>query len=535
MNDLSQEDIISELTSLIDDDLKVISYKWLARNYGISANLAKRVLLRFAEERKERLRIHFLISGKAKDGAQVVTVVESGDVEGFRSKLDCITSSHIYSVAPAYEVDPHTLWQHELMQTQELLRGVTDGIANTSVSAFKNNQCSSVHFTQPPKRAGISVIPAGQLEPIPKLPLTSPKPEAEDVNNCAVEVKSVSKLGATCTAKSTLADKKSLQTPQLTSGNQASAATFGKSSGNALSKLSKMAGKTVECKLKEAKAIQASKVQSSQAEPSAALAAAAAVVASLAQPLDDIDEASSPNLAVKRSKRTVRIEDSDDEDVRENVMINNKELSMDFELVPKSSSAAALEARLKGNSNLESCEVNHAETDNHDEATVLPEEKKLLQKSGKKVPTVPGKRKKDQENMATDKSIKKSKSSKAVSMERTSEGQLPPETAPSSEPASSAYFENKQSATVGAKTRLLQTSYNEKGEEVTEEVWVDSSNVEEIRQPLAPVAGPVKTSIDSNSTKQESTKPVSGKSSGALKSKTSAGAQKGIMSFFGKK
>jgi hypothetical protein len=64
---------------------------------------------------------------------------------------------------------------------------------------------------------------------------------------------------------------------------------------------------------------------------------------------------------------------------------------------------------------------------------------------------------------------------------------------------------------------LLQTSYNEKGEEVTEEIWVDASNMEEKRQPLAPVPVAIKASIESNSTKHESMKSGSGKSSGTVK------------------
>jgi len=83
--------------------LQAISFKWLARHFSVPANDAKRLLFEFAEKHRGRVSSTYLIAGWTKSGnpQHIVQLVDATAVADRRSKLDPVTSLHVYSIQPA--------------------------------------------------------------------------------------------------------------------------------------------------------------------------------------------------------------------------------------------------------------------------------------------------------------------------------------------------------------------------------------------------------------------------------------------------
>eukprot|EP00798_Chlamydomonas_sp_ICE-L_P032128 gene32128-16651_t len=150
MADIAPGTILEELFALVTQELKVVSYKWLARNYAIPANRAKQILFKFAEQQRDKVKTTYLVSGWEKETNQhVFNVLDSAKLHAAREQLDPITSMHVYSVAPPVPLDPSTLWQEDFIQARELLTESKLSGANPSPSVrnFCANGSSAVKFT----------------------------------------------------------------------------------------------------------------------------------------------------------------------------------------------------------------------------------------------------------------------------------------------------------------------------------------------------------------------------------------------------
>ena len=82
--------------------LQAISYKWLARHFSVPANDAKRHLFEFAEKHRNKVASTYLVAGwtKGANSHHVVQLVDASAVADKRSKLEPVTSLHVYSVQP---------------------------------------------------------------------------------------------------------------------------------------------------------------------------------------------------------------------------------------------------------------------------------------------------------------------------------------------------------------------------------------------------------------------------------------------------
>ena len=87
--------------------LQAVSYKWLARERSLPANLAKQLLFAFAEAHRGKVAATYLLAGWVKDGAEcggearhVVKLVPAACLAQRRAELDRITDVHVHSVQP---------------------------------------------------------------------------------------------------------------------------------------------------------------------------------------------------------------------------------------------------------------------------------------------------------------------------------------------------------------------------------------------------------------------------------------------------
>lgn len=82
--------------------LQVISYKWLARHFDLSCNVAKQALFAFLEKHRGKVKATYLLAGwtTGEPPQHVVQLVDSEQLTTSRSALDPVTSMHVYSLQP---------------------------------------------------------------------------------------------------------------------------------------------------------------------------------------------------------------------------------------------------------------------------------------------------------------------------------------------------------------------------------------------------------------------------------------------------
>ncbi|KAJ0231851.1 DNA polymerase delta subunit 3 [Hirschfeldia incana] len=103
--------ILDELESLVTDQLQVVSYKWLSRNFSRSSKTAKSLLKDFVEKNGKDLEVVYIVSGWLKNtpSNHCTRLISS-------SKL----SVSIYSVQASIPTEPAAIWSSEFVQAEEL-------------------------------------------------------------------------------------------------------------------------------------------------------------------------------------------------------------------------------------------------------------------------------------------------------------------------------------------------------------------------------------------------------------------------------
>jgi hypothetical protein len=98
MSCVDAESLLIDLKAIVHDELKIVSYKWLARQYSIPSNFAKQILFKFVEAEGTNVKPVYLVSGFLKeDNTQhVVRLVDAADLASCCSKLETQTSIHVY-------------------------------------------------------------------------------------------------------------------------------------------------------------------------------------------------------------------------------------------------------------------------------------------------------------------------------------------------------------------------------------------------------------------------------------------------------
>ena len=86
--------------------LQAVSYKWLARERKLPANLAKQLLFAFAEAHRGKVAATYLLAGWVRAGTSgdeprhVVKLVPAACLAQRSAELDSVTDVHVHSVQP---------------------------------------------------------------------------------------------------------------------------------------------------------------------------------------------------------------------------------------------------------------------------------------------------------------------------------------------------------------------------------------------------------------------------------------------------
>ncbi|XP_042353936.1 DNA polymerase delta subunit 3 [Plectropomus leopardus] len=108
---------LDNIDEYVNDQDKIVTYKWLSLTLGVHVNTAKQMLYHYLDhKRKEssaQLHATYLVSGKFVDNGQTshkVSVVKEDQLEDFKSKMSLIVSVHVYSVQKALLKDSGPLY-----------------------------------------------------------------------------------------------------------------------------------------------------------------------------------------------------------------------------------------------------------------------------------------------------------------------------------------------------------------------------------------------------------------------------------------
>ncbi|KAK2827319.1 hypothetical protein Q7C36_018245 [Tachysurus vachellii] len=121
---------LDNIDEYVNDQNKIVTYKWLSLTLGVHVNTAKQMLYHYIEQRrKERsgntLHATYLISGKCLENGSMchkVSVVREDKLEDVKSKLDVTSSVHVYSVQKAELKDSAPLYSTDYDAMKENLK-----------------------------------------------------------------------------------------------------------------------------------------------------------------------------------------------------------------------------------------------------------------------------------------------------------------------------------------------------------------------------------------------------------------------------
>ncbi|KAK1404899.1 DNA polymerase delta subunit 3 [Heracleum sosnowskyi] len=116
--------ILDDVESLVCDNLQVVSYKWLSRNFLVSSNAAKRLLQEFVEKKGSNLEVVYTLSGWLKNDPSVyhIRLASRTKLGEAKQEFDDNCSVQVYSVQTCIPKDSASLWNAEFIQAEELFK-----------------------------------------------------------------------------------------------------------------------------------------------------------------------------------------------------------------------------------------------------------------------------------------------------------------------------------------------------------------------------------------------------------------------------
>ncbi|XP_073255176.1 DNA polymerase delta subunit 3-like [Porites lutea] len=113
-----EELYLANLDEFVNDEEKIVTYKWLSRTLSVPANKAKQMLYAFIQKQKSQksssqLTITYIVGGRCLldgDTVQRYVITQDKDLEETKKTFSPVTSLHIYSVQKCRLKDSNTLF-----------------------------------------------------------------------------------------------------------------------------------------------------------------------------------------------------------------------------------------------------------------------------------------------------------------------------------------------------------------------------------------------------------------------------------------
>lgn len=183
---------LDNLDEYINDEGRIVTYKWLSLTLGVHSNVAKQMLHHFVTQQRGDggggggggLTLTYLLTGVVEEGdadvRKVVKVVREAELEAARAAMNTVSSLHVYSVQKSVLPDIGLLYGADYDVTKQHL---------TSTSRYSGIRCSEAQVSPS----------TGRLEHIVKEMPTPPNKSVPKTYEKKEDKKQDPKLGNTTT------------------------------------------------------------------------------------------------------------------------------------------------------------------------------------------------------------------------------------------------------------------------------------------------------------------------------------------------
>uniref|UniRef100_A0A8C2B702 DNA polymerase delta subunit 3 n=1 Tax=Cyprinus carpio TaxID=7962 RepID=A0A8C2B702_CYPCA len=123
---------LDNIDEFVNDQNKIVTYKWLSLTLGVHVNTAKQMLYHYLQQKRNEssgtpLHATYLVSGKCvENGSTVryhkVSVVREDKLDAVKAKMDVTISVHVYSVQRAELKDSSPLYSTDYDAVKENLK-----------------------------------------------------------------------------------------------------------------------------------------------------------------------------------------------------------------------------------------------------------------------------------------------------------------------------------------------------------------------------------------------------------------------------
>ncbi|XDV38698.1 hypothetical protein PO909_008048 [Leuciscus waleckii] len=129
--DMDMDDLyLDNIDEFVNDQNKIVTYKWLSLTLGVHVNTAKQMLYHYLEQKRREssgtpLHATYLVSGKFVENGSTchkVSVVREDKLDAVKAKMDVTISVHVYSVQRAELKDSSPLYSTDYDAVKENLK-----------------------------------------------------------------------------------------------------------------------------------------------------------------------------------------------------------------------------------------------------------------------------------------------------------------------------------------------------------------------------------------------------------------------------
>ncbi|KAL0994045.1 hypothetical protein UPYG_G00117100 [Umbra pygmaea] len=178
---------LDNIDEFVNDQNKIVTYKWLSLTLGVHVNLAKQMLYHYLDQKRKessgQLHATYLVSGKFVENGTMshkVSVVREDQLEEVKSKMSLTVSVHVYSVQKAVLKDSGLLYSADYDAIKENLQNCSrySAIHCANAVPMTSAEVQQDRFTSqapPPETENIKSGINGHSGPVSKLASKQPK------------------------------------------------------------------------------------------------------------------------------------------------------------------------------------------------------------------------------------------------------------------------------------------------------------------------------------------------------------------------
>ncbi|KAL6103782.1 pold3 [Pungitius sinensis] len=172
---------LDNIDEYVNDQDKIVTYKWLSLTLGVHVNTAKQMLFHYLDHKRKEssapLHATYLVSGKFVDNGQSshkVSVVKEDQLEDFKSKMSLVVSVHVYSVQKALLKDSGPLYSVDYDAVKDNLKDCSRYSAISCADAVPASselpQAREIQRAPTPEPASKKLCADGDASVAPKPP-----------------------------------------------------------------------------------------------------------------------------------------------------------------------------------------------------------------------------------------------------------------------------------------------------------------------------------------------------------------------------